>query len=183
MPWKTTCQYEQRWKFMQAFLCHKTPLNVLCRRWAITRKTACKWLARFKERGRSGLTDQRRAARRRHNRPPELRPKGLQRWRRRGPTWGAPKLRWARQRRFGHKGLPSESAISRWLQRWGLTRPRPRIIVKGPVVGRPKLTVPKKPRQVWPVDGKGWFRTAMERAWIGGRSQTWPAVMLWPLIF
>jgi len=168
---------------MQAFLCHKTPLNVLCRRWAITRKTACKWLARFKERGRSGLTDQRRAARRRHNRPPELRLKGLQRWRRRGPTWGAPKLRWARQRRFGHKGLPSESAISRWLQRWGLTRPRPRIIVKGQVVGRPKLTVPKKPRQVWPVDGKGWFRTAMERAWIGGRSQTWPAVMLWPLIF
>jgi putative transposase len=159
MPWKTTCPKEQRWKFIQEFLCHKTPLNVLCRRWGITRKTAYKWLGRFKERGRAGLADQRRAARRLHNRPRALWLKRLQRWRRRHPTWGAPKLRWALQRRFADQGLPSESSISRWLKRWGLTRPRRRMTVKGPVVDRPKLTEAKKPNQVWTADFKGWFHT------------------------
>jgi transposase InsO family protein len=159
MPWKTICQKEQRWKFIREFLCHKTSLKALSRRWGISRKTAYKWLRRFKERGRSGLTDRGRVAQRLHNRPPQLWLKRLARWRRRHPTWGAPKLRWALKRRFGEKGLPSESALSRWLKQWGLTRPRRRNAPKGPVVDRPHLTKPKKPNEVWTVDFKGWFRT------------------------
>jgi len=105
------------------------------------------------------MTDQPRIARQLHNRPRELWLKRLRRWRRRHPSWGAPKLRWALRRRFGDKGLPSESAISRWLKAWGLTRPRRRTSPKGPVVVRPKLTEPKGPNEVWTADFKGWFRT------------------------
>src|ERR1700728_1433285 len=157
MPWKTTCQKEQRWRFVQDSLCHKTPLRALCQRWGISRKTAYKWLGRFEVRGRAGLSDRLRAARRLHNRPRQLWLKRLQRWRHRHPTWGAPKLRWALTRRFGLKGLPSESAMSRWLKQWGLTRPRRRSTPKGPVVERPKLTEARKPNEVWTVDFKGWF--------------------------
>ena len=47
----------------------ESKVSELCRRWSISRKTAYKWIARFKERGRYGLADRRRAARRVHNRP------------------------------------------------------------------------------------------------------------------
>jgi len=159
MPWKINCYKEQRWGFIQEFLRNKTGLAEQCRRWAISRKTAYKWIERFKERGRFGLADRGRAAHRIHNRPSECWLRRIRRWRAKHPSWGAPKLRWALQRRFGSGDLPSESAISRWLKHWGLTRRRRRGVHKGPVIDRPKLTLAQKPNDVWTVDFKGWFRT------------------------
>lgn len=159
MPWKTNCYKEQRWKFVQEFLRNKNGLAELCRRWAISRKTAYKWFGRFKERGRFGLADRRRAAHRVGNRPTECWLKRIRRWRAKHPTWGAPKLHWALERRFGNSGLPSEAAISRWLKQWGLTRRPRRAAHKGPVMERPKLTLARDPNDVWTVDFKGWFRT------------------------
>jgi putative transposase len=111
MPWKTTCQKEQRWKFIQEFLRHKTHSSSFRGDWAISRKTAYKWIGRFKERGRFGLADRLHVARRIHNRPCAKWLGRIRRWRLRHPHWGAPKLHWALKRRFGAKGLPSESAI------------------------------------------------------------------------
>ncbi len=54
---------------------------------------------------------------------------------------------------------PSESAISRWLKKWKLTRKRHRLAHKGPVISRPPLTVARQANDVWTVDFKGWFRT------------------------
>jgi putative transposase len=159
MPWKTTWNGEQRWHFIREALREKTPLAVQCRRWAISRKTAYKWIRRFTALGRSGLQDERRAAHRVHTRPAKIWLARIRRWRTKHPSWGAPKLRWALGHRFGHKALPSEPAISRWLKRWGLSRKRRRCAHKGPVIDRPKLTVAKKSNEVWTVDFKGWFRT------------------------
>jgi putative transposase len=160
MPWKICCQKEQRWKFLQEVLSKKMPLSELCRRWDISRKTAYKWMARFSERGRLGLADGLHVAQRISNRPGSLWLARIRRWRARHPHWGAPKLHWALQRRFGDSGLPSESAISRWLKAWGLTRRRRRRPAhKGPVVERPVLSEAKRPNEVWTVDFKGWFRT------------------------
>src|SRR5580698_1117248 len=159
MPWKTTCQKEQRWKFIQEFLRHKTPLIELTRRWATSRKTAYKWIGRFKERGQFGLADGPHVARRVFNRPSAGWLARIRRWKVLYPHWGAPKLHWALKRRFGGRRLPSESAISRWLNAWELTRKRRRPAHKGPVVARPKLTRAQRPNEVWTVDFKGWFRT------------------------
>lgn len=159
MPWKIKCQKEQRWIFVREFLRNEKGLAEQCRRWAISRKTAYKWIARFQERGRFGLANRRRVAHRIHNRPKELWLKRIRRWRARHPSRGAPKLRWALERCFGSKGLPSEPAISRWLKRWGLSRRGKRAAHKGPIIERPKLTLAKKPNDVWTVDFKGWFRT------------------------
>jgi putative transposase len=159
MPWKINCFKEQRWRFVQEFLQNKSGLSELCRRWRISRKTAYKWIHRFQQRGRWGLADQNRSAHRVHNRPSSTWLARLRRWRRLHPTWGAPKLRWALQQRFGTRDLPSEAAISRWLKTWGLSRKRRRPSHKGPRVPRPALSIPSQPNDVWTVDYKGWFRT------------------------
>lgn len=159
MPWKSECSREQRWKFIREYLRFKSELAEQCRRWRISRKTAYKWLGRFEQRGRFGLADRRRAARRVHNRPKTGWLQRIRRWRARHPTWGAPKLHWALKQRFGSQGLPSEAAIGRWLKEWRLTRQPRRPPHKGPSLQRPKLTEPKSPNEVWTVDFKGWFRT------------------------
>ena len=159
MPWKTSCYKDQRWRFIQEYLRKKAKLAELCRRWAISRKTAYKWIGRFEERGRYGLADRRRAAQRIHNRPSDLWLGRIRRWRAKHPTWGPRKLRWVLERRFGHPSLPSEAAIGRWLKEWRLTRKPKRPAHRGPRIERPPLTPAQRPNQVWTVDFKGWFRT------------------------
>jgi putative transposase len=160
MPWKNPCHRQQRWQFVREWLRRKIPVAELCRHWSISRKTAYKWMQRFTARGRGGLRDQSRAAECLHNRPSRVWLARIRRWRARHPRWGAPKLHWALRQRFGRRGLPSEAAISRWLQRWGLSRPpRRRRAARACVIARPKLTAAHRANDVWTVDFKGWFRT------------------------
>jgi putative transposase len=159
MPWKINSRENQRWEFVREWLRHKSGLAEQCRRWEVSRKTAYKWILRFEQDGRSALSDQARTAERVHNRPSALWLGRIKRWRSFKPTWGAPKLRWLLQRKFGLKNLPSEAAISRWLKRWGLSKKRRLHGPKGPVLPRPKLTVARRPNDVWTVDFKGWYRT------------------------
>src|SRR4051812_45127460 len=159
MPWKTNSAVEQRWGFVQLALRARRSVAELCRRSGISRKTAYKWIRRFQERGRRGLRDQVRSAHQLHNRPKQKWLDRLRRCKRRHPSWGAPKIHWALQQRFGRRNLFSEAAISRWLKRWGLTRKRRRRARKGPALVRPALTVARRPNEVWTIDFKGWFRT------------------------
>lgn len=159
MPWKTDCAKEQRWKFVQQLLRVGKGLAELCRQWKISRKTAYKWVARFEQRGRWGLGDAPRVAKDVHNRPSPVWLARIRRWRRVHPSWGAPKLRWGLKKRFGARGLPSEASISRWLQKWGMSRRRRRMAHKGVAMERPGLTMARQPNDVWTVDFKGWFRT------------------------
>lgn len=159
MPWKKNSAQEQRWGFVQLVLRARLGLAELCRRSGISRKTAYKWLARFQENGRRGLRDEKRSAHRLHNRPVEPWLKRIRQSRRRHPSWGAPKIHWDLQQRFGRRGLPSEGAIGRWLKSWGLTRRRRARVRKGPSILRPALTQARHPNEVWTVDFKGWFRT------------------------
>ena len=159
MPWKTDGAKEQRWEFIAQWLRRKMALRQLCGRFAISRKTAYKWLARFKAEGRRGLADRSRAARGVHNRPARLWLERIRRWRARHPSWGAAKIRASLQRRFGGRGLPSETAIGRWLKQWELTRRPGRPRHRGPRVERRALTTAVRPNEVWSVDYKGWFRT------------------------
>ena len=159
MPWKTNSEEEQRWGFVQLALRAKMGLAELCRRSGISRKTAYKWLARFKERGRRGLRDEAHCAVRLHNCPPAKWLARIRRCRGQHPSWGAPKIHWQLKKHFGLPGLPSEAAISRWLKRWGLTRRRRVRVNRGPAILRPGLTAARQPNDVWTIDFKGWFRT------------------------
>jgi len=116
-------------------------------------------MARFKEGGRRGLRDQERAAKRVHNRPKEKWFARIRRCKRQHPGWGGPKIHWLLKRRFGRIGLPSATAIGRWLRSWGLTRRRRTRVRKGATLLRPALAEARHPNEVWTVDFKGWFRT------------------------
>jgi len=159
MPWKTNSEQEQRWGFVQIALRAKTGLAELCRRSGISRKTAYKWIARFTQRGRRGLQDKNRSAHQLHNRPTQQWLDRLRRCKVKHGSWGAPKIHWALQQRFGLLDLPSEAAISRWLKRWRLTRPGRARVQRGPAILRTALSAARRPNEVWTVDFKGWFRT------------------------
>lgn len=159
MPWKINDAETQRWGFVREWLGHKSGLAEQCRGWKISRKTAYKWIQRFLLRGRGGLVDRPHQAARVHNRPAARWLGRIRRWRSLYPSWGAPKLRWRLRRRFGGKNLPSEAAIGRWLKHWGLSRKQRRLGPKGPALDRPRLTVARRPNDVWTVDFKGWYRT------------------------
>src|SRR5580765_2169161 len=159
MPWKNNSCAEQRWGFVRLAMRYKTRLTELCRQTGISRKTAYKWIERFKERGRRGLRNKTHCAHQVHNRPKNQWLHRISRCKRRHPNWGAPKIWWVLKERYGLKKLPSEAAISRWLKNWGLTKRRKRRIPKGPSIARAALKQAQFSNEVWTVDLQGWFRT------------------------
>lgn len=160
MPWKTLSLLKVRQHLVDAALARRQTLQEICRRFGVSRKTAYKWLARFRRCGRAGLRDQ---SRRPHRSPTRLSGRWIAligQWRRRRPHWGAKKIHHQLRQKFPRARVPALCTIQRWLKRSGWVRPRPRRARRGPTVPHPGLTVPTRPNQVWTVDFKGWFRTA-----------------------
>lgn len=160
MPWKTVSLLNARQRLVEAALAGQQPLRELCRAAGVSRKTAYKWLGRFRRWGRRGLRDDSRRPRRS---PARLAPKwvnAIRHWRRRQPHWGAKKIRHRLRQEHPQAHLPCVRTVHRWLQRLGEVRRRPRRARRGPRLPHPGLTTPRRPNQVWTVDFKGWFRTA-----------------------
>jgi transposase InsO family protein len=159
MPWKTVSLLKVRQRLVEAVLARRQTLREICRRFGVSRKTAYKWLARFRRRGLPGLHDQSRRPRRS---PTRLSGRWIQligQWRRWRPHWGAKKIYHQLRRKYPRARVPALCTIQRWLKRLGWVRPRPRRARRGPAVPHPGLTIATKPNQVWTVDFKGWFRT------------------------
>ena len=139
--------------------CSAHALPTLCRRFGVSRKTAYKWLARYRRHGAAGLRDRSRRPQRSPGQLPSHWIQVIERWRRHRPHWGAKKLRRRWQKEFPRQRLPSVRSVHRWLQRLGQVRARPRRARQGPLLSAPGLTRPRRSNQVWTVDFKGWFRT------------------------
>jgi transposase InsO family protein len=156
MSWKTTDTPQARASFSTDFLREEWDVAELAAGYGISRKTACKWIGRFKASGWEGLTE--------FSRAPQHHPNALAAeverlvleckaaW----PKWGAPKLLVKLRKQLGVQACPSESSISRILQRHGLVRPqgRRRARAQGTV-----LTDYASPNGVWCADFKGCFAT------------------------
>lgn len=162
MPWKKTSLYEQRLEFVRQVGRSKVTLGELSRRFGLSRQTAYKWLRRYLAGGRSGLKERSRRPLFNAVKPNVLWLRRVRRARCKHPTWGARKLRHILVERFGEVDAPSTAAISRWLKRWGLARGRKRRR-RGPMILRKALHVPTRCHEVWTVDFKGWYRTALGR--------------------
>jgi putative transposase len=156
MCWKTRNSKQEREAFIGDFQTEDFAVADLARRYGISRKTAYKWIERFAGSGWSGLEERSRA--------PKSHPNALgaetetmvlelkARW----PKWGAPKLLVKLRGRLGSAACPSESSVSRILQRHGLVRPQ----------GRRRARAQGTPLQdysannaIWCADFKGWFKT------------------------
>jgi len=129
----------------------------LALKYAVSRKSVCKWIDRYEAGGWDGLADQSRAP---HYHPNAVAPDIEQlvlelkaRW----PLWGAPKLRRKLLDMQGADTCPAESTISEILRRHGLSR----------IAKRRRRAVPSETpfghcleaNRVWCADFKGWFLT------------------------
>jgi len=157
MPWKTQCPSEQRLDLVRRMKARRLTIQELCRQFKISRQTAYKWARRYRQKGLWGLEDRSRRPRRLALQSARVWLRRLRRKRLAHPTWGARKLRHELVLRFGRQGAPALATISRWLQRWGLSRGRRRRR-RGPVLLRPRLGRARRPHEVWTVDFKGSYR-------------------------
>lgn len=128
MPWRTLDLVSIREEFVDQAMSGRHPVAALCNAYGISEKTGHKWINRFKEEGRSGLSNRSRAP---HDSPQkislEVRREILS-LREKHPTWGPKKLRIVLRRRLPEKHWPAASSIGELLRREGCTQPRRRHV-------------------------------------------------------
>lgn len=156
MSWKTADAQQARILFIAEVERGEVDLVDLAESYGISRKTAYKWMARFKAGGWAGLEERSRAPRHHPNTLSKEVEKLVLECKGRWPKWGAPKLLVKLRAQLGAEQCPSESSISRILQRHGLVRSqgRRRARAQGTV-----LSGYESPNAVWCADFKGWFST------------------------
>jgi len=158
MPWKAKTEQEQRYELVRAIVSGREPVSQISRRWRVSRKTAYKWLGRYRQRGLLGLGNEPRRPRQVTLRTPRYLLERLRRLRRKRPTWGARKLHYWLIQDYGVASVPSVATVSRWLNKWGLAKGRRRRLA-GPMILRKPLHPARRANEVWTVDFKGWYRT------------------------
>lgn len=157
MPWNDQSVVGERLRLIAVLLRGEKSVTQCCRIFGVSRKTAYKWKARFLRDGRRAMADK---SRRPHRMPRRLPKQWINRIRlvhKKRPMWGPKKLEaW-----FVRQGwqAPCLRTIARWMKRMGFSSPRRRRPRKACARFHPRLTVARRPNQVWTVDFKGWFRT------------------------
>jgi transposase InsO family protein len=155
MPWKGVTVSEQRQRFLDDYQLSYYSVSELAERFSISRKTAHKWINRFKKHGQAGFHE--------HSRRPHSCPwqtdaaivEELVKFRKAHPRWGPRKLINLMQRRDPERQLPAVSTAAQILSREGLIKPRRRYRRAHP--GCPK-SIPQGPNDIWAADYKGQFR-------------------------
>jgi transposase InsO family protein len=151
MPWKEMTPMSQRAAFIEQAKLEGANISALCRAFAISRKTAYKWLKRERLAGKAGLEDQ--------SRRPQQSPRQTQASmeaqvlsvRTDHPAWGGRKIRRVLQDQ-GHSGVPAASTITAILQRH--QKIDPEVAQQHKPFQRFER---EQPNQLWQMDFKGYF--------------------------
>jgi transposase InsO family protein len=157
MPWETTNVIEGRIKLVMAYLARQVTMTSLCIKYAVSRKTAYKWVAKYLSVGLEGLGDRSRA------------PRGGRHWTRRStaelivelrrahPRWGARKILARLEQRYPKRRWPGDTTAHDILRRAGLVKkPRTRARWREQQGRSVEVT---RPNALWTIDFKGQFRT------------------------
>src|SRR5262245_39966319 len=157
MPWQEATPMAQREQFVRDCQRGLYTMTELCARYGVSRKTGYKWLDRFDEGGRGGLSDRSRAP---HDCPhamSETVARLICDARRAHPTWGPRKLLDWLAPRYPDVDLPAASTAGDLLAREGLVKKRRRRRTDHhPGVVAATTT---QPNDLWTADFKGHFRT------------------------
>src|SRR6185295_15651836 len=150
---------EERLKFIVACLDAESgwTMSELCAAFGVSRKSGYKWLQRYRDAGVEGLRERPRAPLHHPNATPAELVQQLIAARKQHGFWGPRKLVRTLRRAQPQLPWPAPSTVGAILARHGLVTPRRRRR-GGVAVGRPALSPPTYPNQVWGVDYKGWFR-------------------------
>ncbi len=159
MPWLETAPMQQREQFISDHSRRLFTMQELCDRYNISRKTGYKWLTRFHEYGRGGLSDRSHAPHRCPHKISNEMAALLCRTRRAHPSWGPEKiLDHLKPKHREIREWPAFSTISDLFVRRGLIKKRRRrrkVLHPGSIPIRTN-----GPNDLWTADFKGQFRTA-----------------------
>ena len=157
MGWMETEPLSERLRFIASWLTGEEPVTALAIRFGVSRKTAHKWIARYRESGPSGLHDRSRAPKQPSRQiAPEIAEQVIA-LRHQHPAWGPRKLRARLVLDAPDVRWPAASTIGDLLKREGLVRPRKRRH-RSPPQSHP-FAEAAQPNDVWCLDFKGHWRT------------------------
>jgi transposase InsO family protein len=160
MPWKETCSVHERLKFIAAHDEGDQTISGLCRAFGVSRKTAYKWIERYRAEGVSGLEDRPRARRTQaHATAAEVEALIVEA-RKAHPTWGPRKIVAWLATRHPEIDFPAPSTCGDVLKRLGLTAGKPdRARLRAGEPSPESAVGYRAPNTVWCADFKGQFRT------------------------
>jgi len=155
MPWEGVTVSEQRENFIRDYVDGHYSRTELAERFNISRKTAHKWIKRFKAEGLPGLEE--------HSRRPHSCPwqtdkrivEDLVAMRKAKPSRGPKKLLAKLKKRHRYFELPALSTVAHILDRQGLVRATRRHRRAHPGCAK---KVASGPNDIWAADYKGQFR-------------------------
>lgn len=156
MPWISKIVQEQRSLFITEYLRGDLSVSALCRKFSISRKTAYKWINRYKESGIDGLKNRSSA--------PLSNSRALSddiicliiKSRQEHPFWGARKLKIWINKQYPHLNIPAASTIGALLDRYGFIETRKKRRRTPPHQSR--LSQSHAPNDLWCADFKGHFK-------------------------
>jgi putative transposase len=157
MPWSETTPMDQKTQFIADYLRESLSVSELCDLYAISRKTAYKWIERYLRHGPAGLEARSRKPQSSPNQTAEPIVAALLQARARHPTWGAKKLLPLLAKRYPVEELPARTTVFDILGRHGMVaKKRQRRHIGHP--GKPTSQI-LAPNDVWCADFKGQFKT------------------------
>lgn len=157
MPWKETRTVDLRMELVRLVRREGASVTAAAEALGVSRKTAHKWLARFEEEGRRGVSDRSRSPLTRPNQTPDSTCRLLIETRRRHPSWGPRKvLDYLDLQGWDRASLPAASTVGEILRRADLVKPRRRRAPSPTGAGVAASSA--GPNDLWTVDFKGEFR-------------------------
>src|SRR5215469_2066068 len=157
MPWRATCQMDERIQFIARVLAGEDEMTVLCREYGVSRKTGYKWLGRYISEGAAGLAERSHAPLQHGQAHDVAVVQAVLGLRQRWPHWGPKKLRVKLIEHHPELPVPAASTIGDWLRREGVVG-RLRRRRRCPPHTQPFAAV-SAANDLWCTDFKGWFRT------------------------
>jgi len=148
---------DQRVAFIAEWLREERSMTELADRYQVSRKTAYKWVERYKADPEHGLAERSRAPHTHGRAMSAETSQAIVTLRRQFPRWGPKKLRAILTEREPRRAWPATSTIGDLLRREGLSEPRRRARYRVPLTQ--PLAAAHAPNDVWTADFKGWFRT------------------------
>ena len=157
MAWKERSRVDERVLLVGEYLKGERAMTDLCQEFGVSRKTAYKWVVRYKGEGPAGLADRSRAPLSHPTRLDAVVVEAVLEARRAHPHWGARKILAWLGRKQPQFERPAASTVSAIFAKYGLSRTR-QARRRAPPYTDP-FSEAKAPNELWCADFKGDFRT------------------------
>jgi len=157
MPWQQVTPMSEKKEFISLAVQEEANISRLCRYFQVSRKTAYKWLGRYRREGEAGLADRSRRPCSSPGQTPLVLEAAVVQVREEHPAWGGRKIR-ARLQHLGWTAVPAASTITAILRRQGLIDPAESA--KHMACQRFEA---ERPNDLWQMDFKGHFAAQQGR--------------------